>query len=725
MNKAEKTRIAKTPRTILKNFFGYERFLENQEAIIKTVLSGQDCLVVMPTGSGKSLCYQIPAMMMDGLTVVISPLISLMKDQVGQLQENGITALCLNSQLDWEQYNRNIRMISSGHVDLLYLAPETLLLDRTINLLKSIKVNCFAVDEAHCISEWGHDFRPEYRQIAGIREQFDDSVLIALTATATPRVQKDIVNSLEIKGNRKFISSFDRKNLLLNVQPKSEPIEQSIEVIQKFPDESGLIYCFSRKQVDELTDIFDQEGFSVKPYHAGLSKKERQRNQDLFIRDDVNIIVATIAFGMGIDKPDIRYVIHYDFPKNIESYYQQIGRAGRDGLDSYCLLLFGYGDIAKIKYFIQQKEGKQRKIAYRHLDAIVDFCETGTCRRKPLLKYFGEVYEHRNCEMCDNCLGEHEELQDLTVPAQKFMSAIVRTKELYGANHIADILRGSQNQKVLRKGHHKLPTYGIGKDISKKQWLYLSRQMIRKKLVNRDMEYGSLKMRPQGWLVLKSEGKFFGKLQKQKVKRRVKEIDYDDRLYEILKAKRKTLADKANLPPYAIFPDKTLMEMAFYFPLSKANMLKIYGIGQVKAGKYSHEFLPLIENFCQQNGLKSKLSKTRSSRTKRTKKRRFEEVGERFNQNQSFRKLAKDYRVKGKTILKHLYNYLKEGNKLRAGIEAESGLSGKQRREVMAAFRKLGTARLRPVYDHFEEQIDYDELEIMRIAYLTSNQSED
>jgi len=711
-----------TPRSILKNTFGYDRFLENQESIIKHVLSGKDCLVVMPTGSGKSLCYQIPAMIMDGLTVVISPLISLMKDQVGQLQEYGIDAVCLNSQLDWRDYKENKQKIKAGKIDLLYLAPETLLMDRTIELLHNVEVASFAVDEAHCISEWGHDFRPVYRQIAGIREQFTDSVLIALTATATPRVQKDIMKSLELRNDKKFISSFDRKNLLLNVKPKDESVEQTIELINKFPEESGLIYCFSRRQVDELAQTLSEEGFSVKPYHAGLTKMERHKNQELFIRDDVNIIVATIAFGMGIDKPDIRYVVHFDLPKNIESYYQQIGRAGRDGLESYCLLLFSYGDIAKIKYFIRQKEGQQQKIAYKHLDGIVNFCETSQCRRKSLLKYFGEVYPRENCKMCDNCIDDSEDLQDLTTPAQKFMSAMARTDEYYGAAHIANILRGSENKKVLKKGHHKISTYGIGKDISKKQWLYLSRQLIRKGLINRDMEYGSLQITDQGWKVMKGETRFFGKLKIQKIKKRIKEKDYDDELYDRLKAKRKQLADEAGLPPYAIFPDRTLMELAFYFPHSRQTMLKIYGVGRIKAGKYSKEFLPIIKKYCRNNDISGKFPEGTTRKTKSKKKQRFEEVGERFNQNQSFRKLAREYKVKENTILKHLYRFLQEGNHLRKGIELESSLSGQQRRQVRAAFKKLGHKMLRPVYEEMNKEISYKELKIMRIAFLAGKQ---
>lgn len=709
-----------TPRTILKNVFGFDRFLENQEAIIKNILTGHDGLVVMPTGGGKSLCYQIPALIMEGMTVVISPLISLMKDQVGQLEEYGVNAVCLNSQLEWNEYQKNLYKIRDGQTDLLYLAPETLLQERTLKLLKAVDIACFAVDEAHCISEWGHDFRPEYRQIAEIRKEFDDTVLIALTATATPRVQDDIISSLELRSDKKFISSFDRKNLVLNIKPKNNPVDKTIELIQKFPKESGLIYCFSRKQVDDLSQILKEEGFSVRPYHAGLTKAERHENQELFKRDDVNIIVATIAFGMGIDKPDIRYVVHYDLPKNIESYYQQIGRAGRDGLDSYCLLLFSYGDIAKIKYFIKQKEGKQQRVAYRHLDALIDFCETTECRRKPLLKYFGEEYPHNNCEKCDNCVEDTNNLQDLTIPAQKFMSAIARTGELYGANHIALILRGSESQKVLKKGHHKIPTHGIGKDISKQQWLFLSRQLIRKGLLNRDIEYGSLKIRPEGWSVLKGKSKFFGKMKVEKIKHRIKEKDYENELFEQLRVKRKELADRTGHPPYAIFPDKTLMEMAFYFPQSTQNMLNIYGVGQVKAKKYSNEFLPIIKKYCQENGLKSKMTKSKSRKSRRKKKRRFEEVGEKFNRENSFRKLAKEYDVQERTILKHLYKYIRAGNKLRAGIEAESVLTDRQRKKVMTAYKELGYELLSPVYKHFDGEISYQELKIMRIAFLSS-----
>ena len=454
-------------KSILKETFGFDTFRPLQSEIVENVLQKKDTLVIMPTGGGKSLCYQIPALIFKGLTVVVSPLISLMKDQVEQLSQLGIKAIVLNSSLSPEEYDRNVELVKTNGVKLLYLAPETLLKENIISLLSSIRIDCLTIDEAHCISEWGHDFRPEYRQIVKVRKKFPDAVCLALTATATPRVQKDITENLEFDSSNEFIASFDRKNLFLQIVPKNDPLSQTLNFLKKFPDQSGIIYCFSRKQVDELAAILEHEGFSVKPYHAGLTSEDRALNQELFIKDDIQIIVATIAFGMGINKPNIRFIVHYDLPKNIESYYQEIGRSGRDGLKAHCLLLFGYGDIQKIKYFMDQKEEQERRVAQIHLNALISFAETELCRRIPLLNYFGEKYNASTCDMCDNCLAEEKELVDITVPAQMFFSCIIRTGNMFGANHIIDVLRGSQAQKILDFKHHQLSTYGIGKDYSK------------------------------------------------------------------------------------------------------------------------------------------------------------------------------------------------------------------------------------------------------------------
>ncbi|PKL87616.1 MAG: DNA helicase RecQ, partial [Ignavibacteriae bacterium HGW-Ignavibacteriae-2] len=482
--------MLKKAHTILNDVFGYKTFRPLQEKIIQSILHKKDALVIMPTGGGKSLCYQIPALIFEGLTIVVSPLISLMKDQVEQLHQLGIGAIFLNSSLNAEEYQNNIELLLNGKVKLLYVAPETLFMDKTIRLLDSIKVDCITVDEAHCISEWGHDFRPEYRKLAEVRNHFPETVCIAFTATATPRVQQDIIQSLKLKNAAEFIASFNRENLYLEIIPKTGGVDQTIKFLRKYPNQSGIIYCFSRKQVDSLYNDLLHAGYSVLPYHAGLKDEERKNNQELFIRDDVQIIVATIAFGMGINKSNVRFVIHYDLPKNIESYYQEIGRAGRDGLRSHCLLLFSYADILKIRYFINQKESKEKRIAEDHLNAMLDYAETGVCRRVPMLSYFGEKTNIKKCGMCDNCNSNEKDLVDVTIPAQKFLSCVKRTNEIFGASYIVDVLRGSKSDKVLNNGHDKLSTYNIGSEYTKKQWMYLSHQLIHNQLLESDPAYG-------------------------------------------------------------------------------------------------------------------------------------------------------------------------------------------------------------------------------------------
>ena len=597
-------------KSILEDTFGFEKFRLLQQGIIQNILSKKDTLIIMPTGSGKSLCYQLPALIFDGLTIVISPLISLMKDQVEQLQEMGIKAVFLNSSLTYSEYQFNINLILKKEIKLVYLAPEAMLTQKILTILSKVQVDCITIDEAHCISEWGHDFRPEYRQLIEVRKLFQNAVCVALTATATPRVQQDIKDNLKFDKSNEFISSFNRENLFLQIIHKTEPIFQTLEFLEKFPDQSGIIYCFSRKQVDDLYQILEEKGFSVKPYHAGLSDEERKLNQELFIKDDVQIIVATIAFGMGINKPNIRFVVHFDLPKNLEGYYQEIGRAGRDGLKSYCLLLFGYGDISKIKYFINQKDDKERRIANIHLDALVSFCETNVCRRIPLLNYFGEKYEVENCGMCDNCREEAKDLVDITIQTQKFLSCMKRTGEIFGAGHIIDILRGSKVQKVLDRNHHLLSTYNIGNDLSKKQWFHLSRQFIQQNLINKDTQYGSLKISKKGWGVLKEQRSVMGLLIEEKVKfKKIKEVDYefDHTLFEKLRKERKELANASNLPPYIIFQDKTLIEMAAFFPKSENSLMKINGVGQIKFEKYGEIFLNIIKDYCNEFGVKEKI----------------------------------------------------------------------------------------------------------------------
>ena len=605
--------MTKQAQSILKSIFGYDQFRPLQAEIIGHILDRQDVLVVMPTGGGKSLCYQIPALVFEGLTVVISPLISLMKDQVEQLLQLGVSATVLNSSLSAANYRRNVELVQSKTAKLLYLAPEALLKSNMLELLSSVKVECLAIDEAHCISQWGHDFRPEYRQLIKARANFPKAVCVALTATATPRVREDIKTSLQMDDDREFVASFNRENLFIQIEPKDNPLRQTLQFIQKFRNQSGIIYCHSRKQVESLFEVLKDNGFSVKPYHAGLADTERNRNQEAFIRDDVQIIVATIAFGMGIDKPNVRFVMHYDLPKNIESYYQEIGRAGRDGLNSHCLLLFSYADVQKIKYFIEQKDRAEKRVANIHLSALLRFAESEVCRRVPLLNYFGENYTTEKCTSCDNCLAEDKELLDLTIPAQKFLSCVKRTGEKFGSGHLIDVLRASKSKRVLQFGHDRLSTYGIGADFSKKQWLQLSRQFLHKGLLVQDMEFGSLKLTDKGWDVLKGHSEVWGQLaQEPTVARLVEEsqrsidLNFNPQLFETLRRERKELADSSGVPPYVIFSDKTLVEMATYFPQSRDNFLDIHGVGAVKCDRFGATFLDIIDRFCRENDIEER-----------------------------------------------------------------------------------------------------------------------
>ena len=721
-------------RILLKNIFGYDSFLPLQEDVIRHILSGKDTLVIMPTGGGKSLCYQLPALMFKGLTLVISPLISLMKDQVEQLHALGIQAVFLNSSLSPAEYQQNMDRIKRGEIKLLYLAPEALLTDRMLAFLKEIPVDCMTIDEAHCISEWGHDFRPEYRQLIAARKQFPGAVCIALTATATERVRKDIKACLEFKESDTFLASFNRENLFLQIIPKTDPYFQITDFLKDRKDQSGIIYCFSRRQVDELCMDLEEDGYSVKPYHAGLEDHIRKKNQDLFIKDDVRIMVATIAFGMGINKPNVRFVIHHDLPKNIESYYQQIGRAGRDGLSSHCLLLFSYGDLQKINYFIQKMEDpKEQRMARFHLDALVRFAESNQCRRYPLLTYFGETPETARCNMCDNCISEDKTLIDLTQPAQMFLSCVKRMDEKFGVIHTIDVLRGSRSQKVLKFNHDKLSTHGIGVDYSKEEWLHFSRQLINQELLAQDMEIGSLHVTPKGWEVLQGKAVVMGTrapVSTDYSKIREDKENYDTELFNILRTKRKELADMENLPPYVIFSDKTLTQMAAVYPQQEHEMLQIHGIGHIKFKKYGAIFMHIIHQYCRSHGIAYKGRShhhSKSGMRPSEKTKRFYEVGQKYNEGQSITNLMIEYHVQQNTILNHLYRFHQTGQTLRKDehLLDNLNLSPEIRNRVFSLFDSLGVYALQPVYSALNDKISYEELHLLRIDYLTRSAASD
>jgi ATP-dependent DNA helicase RecQ len=734
-----------TPAFVLKDTFGYDHFRPLQGEVIENILSHRDTLAIMPTGGGKSLCYQIPAILMNGLTVVVSPLIALMKDQVEQLRAYGVPALFLNSTLSPQAYQENMAYVRRGAVKLLYLAPETLLTPRIFALLDSVQVDLITIDEAHCISEWGHDFRPEYRQLVDVRKRYPKAVCLALTATATPRVRADIKATLGFSNANEFLASFNRENLFIEVQPKQNPDQQTLRFLERHKDQSGIIYCFSRKQVDDLAALLNRKGFSARPYHAGLDDAERRANQEAFIRDDVQIIVATIAFGMGINKPNVRFVLHYDLPKSIENYYQEIGRAGRDGLPAHCLLLYSYADAAKLRYFIDQKTGDERRVATQHLSAMLNYAEDfSTCRRKILLNYFGESYpaqgdgkvrlfENHKCGNCDHCAGAAPVFVDITLPAQKFLSCVKRTGEQFGAGHVIDVLRGSKNEKVLRLEHDKLSTYGIGADLKEKQWMNLARQMVQMGYLEQDPDYQTLKLTGKAMDALRKRSPILGqpleageRPHSEKDEAPTPGLEYNSALYALLRQTRKTLADQAGVPPYVIFSDKTLVEMAAYYPQSTASLQTISGVGQVKLRQYGETFLDVIQTFCKKHGIAENPKAPEKAEAPRREKsetgKRSFQVAEAYNAGQSVESLMKDYQVTLQTILEHLTRFVAAGNKLRCGddLHALAAVSAEEQKMAFAAFNALGADLLKPVFDHLDGKINYDSLKVLRLIYLAN-----
>ncbi len=595
----------------LKTTFGYGAFRPLQREIIETSLAGKDVFALLPTGGGKSLCFQLPALHRSGLTVVVSPLIALMKDQVDQLQAVGVAATFLNSTLSADEARSRLRGLHKGEWRLLYVAPERLMLDEWKENLANWNITALAIDEAHCVSEWGHDFRPEYRQLARLRKLLPEVPVMALTATATERVREDIVKHLQLRDPAVFVASFNRPNLTYRVLAKDQPLKQIIDFVRKREDESGIVYCATRATTERVAEALAGRGFSARAYHAGLDAEERSRNQELFLRDECRIICATIAFGMGINKPNVRWVIHHDLPKNIEGYYQETGRAGRDSLPSDCLLLFSGGDAAKQTHFIDEMTDEHEKtVARNQLRLMMHYAESAGCRRSELLAYFGEKFPVNECGACDNCL-EPRETYDGTVVAQKFLSCIYRIRQTgrfgVGMNHLIEVLTGAETEKVLRWNHDKLTTYGIGKELARPAWAAVGRELMRLGYVAQaEGEFPILELTEDGMNVLRSREKItltkpLSLPKAKRITRREGEIECDEILFARLRELRKKLADERGVPAYVVFGDATLRQLAREYPIDVDQLDGITGIGEKKRAEYGPAFVAAIAKFLDTN----------------------------------------------------------------------------------------------------------------------------
>ena len=604
----------------LRKYFGFSSFRPLQEEIIRDTLDGVDVLALLPTGGGKSLCFQLPALLSDGLTVVVSPLIALMKDQVDALTSAGVPATFLNSSLVADEARRRLAGLRQGEYKLLYVAPERLAIPGFLDNLRGWGLRRFAIDEAHCISEWGHDFRPDYRQLAQLRALFPKTPIIALTATATQQVRKDIVQQLRLNSPREYVASFNRPNLTYRVLPKQSGGEQLLAFVQRRARESGIVYCQSRRGAESLASRLREAGIAAAPYHAGLEPEERSRNQERFLRDEIKVICATIAFGMGINKPNVRFVVHYDLPKNIEGYYQETGRAGRDGLPGDCLLLFSGGDVVKCDRFIAQKpDAKDQELAREQLRKMANYAESSACRRSTLLAYFGEKYPEPSCGSCDNCLTPSEAF-DATVPAQKLLSCVYRIRERSGfhtgLSHVIEVLTGANTVKVRDYGHEALSTYGIGREWDRGQWATLGRELIRLGFLTQDATRSHVvELTAAGRDALKSRASIVVSRKPQrrepdtavvdpiatKMSRPMGAIACDETLFESLRSLRKQLADERDVPAYIILSDVALRQIARVYPLSDLELLRINGVGEKKLREFGPALLGAVADHLREN----------------------------------------------------------------------------------------------------------------------------